>query len=943
MRVNTCIFSSIFIAFGTIKYADMRFRFLYLCMCSCLWHSSFTQSEEVDSLVICFQQAGSDSARAFYALELAAKTYRTDTELAKEWGVKAIAYARKSNNSQLEASSLSTLGVVYYYQGDLEKTLSYYFQSLAIAEKEGHTMSASTTLGNIGLLYAEQNEFPKALTYLYKSLDAKIGLKDSIGMARNYANIGMVYSHRMLPDSAIHFYEKQVELCDQLHEVYGKGIGLNNIGQVHMEKGRFAEALDYFQQALAIKASINDKNGMSVTLGNIGETFLKQKRYSEAIAPLKQSLQLAEEAKSLPKMEVPYSLLTQTYAALGQYEQAYLYQSLLLTVRDSLGNKERLDRAEELEAKYQHELQQAELVEQELMIVRQRQIKNRILISALALVLLLGGLFYRLRAKQRARQKEIELLAQIEHAEAEKLRELDAMKSAFLTNISHEFRTPLTLIISPLEQLLGGTLKGDLSNYYQAMLRNGRRLLDLVNQMLDLSKLEEGKLSLQVSSGNLHSFVRAIGGSFESLAEQKQIRFSIVVDGPEVTCYFDADKLEKILVNLLSNAFKYTGDGGQICLALTTEENRAQLEVSDSGVGVPAELQPRLFDRFFLTTQSDIQAGSGLGLALTKELVELHHGQINFKSESGMGSRFCVQFPIQASAYLPSEIKLSTRDDLPGRADLVVSNELDSRPALTRERITDRFASSHRPQILIVEDNNEVRQYLSDQLKGVFAVLEAVDGKSGLEIAEEKMPDLIISDVMMPVMSGTELCERIKSNGPTSHIPIILLTAKAEHADKLDGLNKGADDYIIKPFDAEELRMRAVNMIEQRTRLQDYYRRSLHVFSQVQDPVRSLDAEFLEKVKNEIMAQLGNEQLSVVDLSKQIGMSRSQLHRKLTAMTGYSPNQVIRLMRLEKAHHLVQQHWGTVSEIAYECGFSSPAYFIKCYKDLYGQTPGEVF
>ncbi|MCF8239411.1 MAG: tetratricopeptide repeat protein [Saprospiraceae bacterium] len=903
--------------------------------------SIMAQLGEIDSLVNCFRQAESDSAKAFYAVELSAKTYRTDTEMAREWGEKSIQFARRANNSLLEATSLSTLGVVYYYQGDLEKTLTYYFQSLAIAEKEGHQISASTTLGNIGLLYAEQEDFSKALAYLYRSLDAKIRLNDSIGIARNYANIGMVYSHRMLPDSAIIFYEKQVQLCDQLHEVYGMGIGLNNIGQVYMEKGRYDQALDYFQKALAIKASIQDKNGMSVTLGNIGETYLKQKRNKEAIPPLMQSLQLAEESKSLPKMEMPYLLLTQAYAGLGNFKEAYHYQSLLLSVRDSLGNKERLDRAEELEAKYQHELQQAELTRQELTIISQRQVKNRIVTSALALLLLLGGLFYRMRTKQRTRQKEIELMAQIEHAEAEKLRELDAMKSAFLTNISHEFRTPLTLIISPLEQLLRGTLKGNLSNYYQAMLRNGRRLLDLVNQMLELSKLEEGKLTLAVSPGDLQKFVLAIGGSFESLAEQKQIRYDIAMNEADMTCYFDPDKVEKILVNLLSNAFKYTEDGGHIRLELSLDQSHAHLNIADSGVGIPEELQPRLFNRFFLTTQSDIQAGSGLGLALTKELVELHHGQIRFESEPGNGSQFYVRFPILESAYLPGEIHMTKSDEQLGYDGSIAGRGLDEGPGLSRALSMDQFAASHRPQLLIVEDNPEVRQYLTDQLKGVFAVLEAADGRSGLAIAEEKLPDLIISDVMMPVMSGTELCERIKSNERTCHIPVILLTAKAEQSDKLEGLDKGADDYIIKPFDAEELRIRAVNMIEQRARLQEFYRRSLHVFSQEHEPVKSLDGEFLERVRFEILAQLGNEQFSVVDLSQQVGMSRSQLHRKLTAMTGYSPNQVIRLMRLEKARHLVQQRWGTVSEIAYDCGFSSPAYFIKCYKELFGQTPGE--
>lgn len=775
---------------------------------------------------------------------------------------------------------------------------------------------------------------------MIRSLDAKIVLRDSIGIARSYANIGMIYSNRQMPDSAILFYQKQVVLCDQLNEVYGKGIGLNNIGQVYMEKGQFDVALDYFQQALEIKSSLDDKNGMSVTLGNIGELHIRQGHYRQAIDPLQRAIDMATQANSLPKLEIPYRLITQAYVGVGDYKQAYHFQTLLQGVKDSLNNKDRLDRAEELEAKYQHDLQQAELAKRELTIERQDFTKNRILMAAAFLILVLGGLFYRLRSKQKIKQKEIELQAQLEHAEAEKLRELDAMKSAFLTNISHEFRTPLTLINSPLEQLIKGTLKGDLNTYYQSMLRNGRRLLDLVNQMLDLSKLEEGKLLLHVSRGDVIHFIRSIGETFEPLAEQKELTYLIQIDETESVGYFDADKLDKILVNLLSNAFKYTQEGGRIQLKVTIEGENVQVVVSDSGIGIPFDLQSRLFDRFFLTTQSDIQAGSGLGLALTKELVELHHGQIKFNSEPGVGSAFIFFIPINKSAYQSGEMGLASPGDHVDKKSIALDSKI--RPAISFYKpISDRFTAVHRPKVLIVEDHQEVRAYLVEQLKSVFDILEAVDGVHGLATAEDRVPDLIISDVMMPGMSGTELCQKIKLNEQTSHIPVILLTAKAEQSDKLDGLIKGADDYLVKPFDVEELRTRAMNLIEQRARLQAHYRRSLHMFSPELEPVRGVDELFLEKVKSEIQTRIGDEQFSVVELSQQVGMSRSQLHRKLSALTGCTPNQVIRMMRLEKARHLITERMGTIAEIAYTCGFSSPAYFSKCFKDQFGHSPGE--
>lgn len=898
------------------------------------------QSPVIDSMTNLYHLADSDSLRAARALELSAQTYRSDTEVALEWGERAVQHAQKAKNSLLEASSISTVGVAYYYQGNWEKAMDCYFRSLEIAEKNGHQVAASTTLGNIGLLYGEQKDFPKALAYLFRSLQSKIDLEDSIGIARNYANIGMVYSNRMMPDSAILFYEKQVALCDQLQEVYGKAIGLNNIGQVYMERGQYDRALEYLNQALEIKSALDDKNGMSVTLGNIGEIRIRQGQYLKAIDPLTRSVDLAKMANSLPKLEIPYQLLTQAYAGAGDYRKAYEYQSLLLSVRDSLNNKERLDRAEELEAKYQNNIQKSELLQRELTIERQDRTKNRILTAAVLLLLLLAALFYRMRAKQKMKQKEFELQAQIEHSEAEKLRELDAMKSAFFTNISHEFRTPLTLMISPLEQLINGSLAGNVQSYYQTMLRNGRRLLELVNQMLDLSKLEEGKMQLQVSPGDLEQFVRVVAGSFESLAERKQIRYVVDDSGQLRTVFFDSDKVEKILVNLISNAFKYTGDGEEIHVSVSVDDERAHLVVSDTGIGIPEALQQRLFDRFFLTTKSDIQAGSGLGLALTRELVELHHGQIEVQSLEGKGTTFSVHLPILKSAYGEGEISLNREAQSTNHQQEVIMpltglTHQDPMP------FVDLFLRSNRPQVLVVEDHEEVRAYIVDQLKGSCSVLEASNGKEGLRMAGDQIPDLIISDVMMPEMSGTELCEMLKSNEKTSHIPVILLTARAEQSDKLDGLIKGADDYLVKPFDVEELRTRVMNLIEQRTRLQEYYRRSFHVFSQQLVDTVSMDERFLAKVRDEVESQLDNEQFSVVELSQRIGMSRSQLHRKLTAMTGYSPNQVIRLMRLEKARHLLAERWGSISEIAFACGFSSPAYFSKCFKDHFGHSPGE--
>ena len=899
------------------------------------------QTSEVDSLIGCFNRAQTDSAKCFYATELAAKTYRTNTDTALIWGNKGLELARQSGITQMEATALSTLGVCYYYQGNLEKTLDYYVQSLAIAEKHGHTKSASTTLGNIGLLYAERNEFDKALDYLNRALTQKVALKDSLGIARNYANIGMVYTNKLLPDSALIYYLKQVTLCEQLQEDYGKSIGLNNVGQVYLEKKEYQIALTYFNDALTLKQVLDDKNGMSITLTNIAETYLKMGQNELAIPPLERAALLAKEMNSYPRLETPYQLFAEAYGKLGDYKKAFTYQNLLMAVKDSLNRKESLDRAEELEAKYQNEKNKIELVNQQLALERQTFYKNQILGGALVAFLLLLGLFLYVRSRQRQKQHDIEMQALIEKTEADRLRELDAIKSTFLANISHEFRTPLTLILSPLEQLLSGNLKGDLGKYYRIMHRNGTRLLDLINQLLDLSKLESGKLKLQLAEGDIRSFTMAVVGAFESLAVRNQINFQIHVPTDPVYGLFDRDKLEKILLNVVSNAFKFTPEGGQIVVTLRQTQTGVQYLVQDNGMGIPTTHIAHLFERFYRTTVTELQAGSGLGLALTRELTELHGGTIAVNSTENEGALFTIDIPIKV---VPS----SDHDASAFPAPVVETKYQHVVPALPVLQMlavptaTERLTLAEKPVILIAEDNADVRAYVVEQLGHQYHILEAENGIQGLRLAAEKMPDLIITDIMMPEMDGTTFCNTLKSQENTSHIPVIMLTALAEQSEKIKGLDTGADDYLIKPFDVAELRIRVTNLIKQRRRLQEYYRKMLNVFAPTGIDAENMDAVFLRKVREAVESNMDDEQFSVVELSVLVGMSRSQLHRKLSSLTDLSPNQVIRQMRLEKAKILLDKKSGTVSEIAYLCGFSSPAYFIKCFKEHFGKTPGEI-
>ncbi|HQW26683.1 MAG TPA: response regulator, partial [Saprospiraceae bacterium] len=407
-------------------------------------------------------------------------------------------------------------------------------------------------------------------------------------------------------------------------------------------------------------------------------------------------------------------------------------------------------------------------------------------------------------------------------------------------------------------------------------------------------------------------------------------------------CYFDRPKLESMLSNLISNAFKFTGEGGKVKV---TEEKRGTntiFTITDTGIGMSPQQVEHLFDRFSQTTVSELQHGSGIGLALARELAILHGGDISVQSEEGRGSVFTLTVRTDKDFFKADEITNEAIPIMTEPPNNHLPAELSKSEMVTPTSMHEALNSTDMPVVLVVEDNPDVRVYISDIISGTYKVVTAEHGKIGLEKALDQLPDLIITDIMMPEMDGTQLCRHLKENEKTSHIPVVMLTARADQADRLEGLNTGADDYLIKPFQAQELLARVKNLIEQRRKLQAYYRKTISGFAMPPGEEQSLEAKFLGKVRASVEDNLDDENFSVVELGKIVGMSRSQLHRKLTALTGFSPNEVIRNMRLEYARSLLKANSGTVSEIAYRSGFSSPAYFVKCFREYFGQTPGEI-
>ncbi|MCY7353418.1 MAG: response regulator [Cytophagaceae bacterium] len=520
----------------------------------------------------------------------------------------------------------------------------------------------------------------------------------------------------------------------------------------------------------------------------------------------------------------------------------------------------------------------------------------------------------------------------VQQTETESLRELDGMKSRFFANLSHEFRTPLALISGIVQERTDKLPISDGQRAdYGLISRHATRLLQLINQLLDLSKLEASQLQAHPEPGDLTALLRALAGSFESLAQSKGLTYRYALPLQSVWAEFDADKVEKIVANLLSNAIKFTAKNGQIVFTADRPEASIRFVVEDTGIGIAPEDLPHIFNRFYQAdpTATRNYEGVGIGLALTKELVDLLGGTIAVESRLAEGSSFTVTLPLAVVSP-------------PERISEPILNGHDVKQTAPRssEPTTAKSGKSHLMKLLVVEDNTDLRQFIQQFLSKNYTVLEAVDGLEGLNQAVDTIPDLIISDVMMPGLDGLTLCQRLKTDERTSHIPLILLTAKADVASKLTGLGYGADDYLTKPFQVDELLARIQNLIAQRQQLRERFSRQL-TLKPSDVTVTSADERFLQRALSIVETQLSNPEFDVDRFSREIGMGRTQLYRKLTALTNQSPTDFIRLMRLHRAADLLRQQQGNVSEIALQVGFNSLNYFTRCFREQFGQTPSE--
>ena len=834
--------------------------------------------------------------------------------------------ATETNNRQLLVDVYFAKGEVFYNNQNFVNAIPYFLKIDSISKnfniKSPRTIEAMLRRAEISKLSFTYETTNMAHSLLYEAL--AIAKEINAVESEHLTYVQLADINQMIRefddakkyiDLAIPYFKKQGNYVKLVRTLlmktgYYKGVdSLNRAEETHIEMISYLSAKDLpLEKAKAI-----------YYYGN----FLREdkKEYAKAINILEMSKSLFQEAN---KDSISLYLrcirdLAFCNHQLGNYKEASEYYQAAYDLKIDLLEKFNRSTSKTIEAKYQNEKKEQEIIllsSQKALVEQQKSNQRNQLLGGIGITSIVGIFFFFL---YRNRQKT-----------SDKLKELDKVKSNFFANISHEFRTPLTLIAHPIEVTLEEQdLSAEKRSHFEMASRNSKRLLLLVDQLLDISKIESGAMTLHIEKGFPTRILAAFSESFTYLAKQKNIRFRITATEKDMEGWYDRDALEKIAVNLLGNAIKYTPENGEIELAISTTSGHVNFEVRNTGRGLTKRQMKTIFDRFYQT--DGFSEGVGIGLSLVKDLTQLHNGLISVEQEQDKWTIFKAQLCVDKSKLKNAVVTEATGDYE------TTSHMTLSTLSLQEEKHNQKNGL---PILLIVEDNLDVQVLLNDTFKTTYRVFIANNGEEGIHKAIEMVPDIIVSDVMMPIKDGVELTKTLKADERTSHIPIILLTAKAGDENKLTGIEVGADDYITKPFNNKLLTSKMDNLIALRKKLRSRY--SQEVILKPKDiAITTVDEQFLEKVQKVLDQNLVESSFTIDRFSAAVHMSRMQLHRKLKALTGLSASEFVRSQRLKLAAGILKQSDINISEVGYRVGFNDPAYFTKCFKEAYNCTPSQ--
>lgn len=936
--------------FSAIKNTDM-------VLASTWYIAYFYQTVNYDSAMAyyekrleLFKKYPDKNMEIFLCLEIAL-FYKSHNNIPKflELLNRTLEIAEKIDNDKELGNIYVTIGDFFFENKKRisNVALDYYKKAFAISEKTKDTLQIARIYDRIGNFYLKEGKDSMALTYQLISLGISKKLKNQRRTAVAYKGLGYTYKNLGKYQLALDNFNKYLSGYHpfsriEFHQVY------IDIADLYLKLNDQENALNYYQESLEVAKYFRAKNEIATSNFKIGDYYhetnprLAEKYYLSA-------LEIANEAKNITLIKCIADTLSQYYLKKNDYRLVYYYQHLVRIMNDSINKSDRYANIADLEmeleikkAKKENDAKQLLSIEE---IRRQKIYRNFFLLITGLLVLL--GMFQYINYKRKKKdnllltdqkneisEKNQEIQAQIEEINriSKKLHEADQMKLRFFSNISHEIRTPLTLIINPLQNLIR-SFKGDQEQKRQLDLiyNNADRLKELTDQILDLQKLDAGSLKLNQENADIVAHLKGIISSFEGYCSRTKCKLFFTSEFSSLYCSFDKDKITKIISNLLSNAFKYSHERGEIKVKLTVDDNRLILSVKDKGKGIPEEHLKDVFKRYYQLETSNIQPeGSGIGLAYVKELVELMKGKVEIKSEINKGTDVVISIPLTEYKIIDSS---SYKTELKPTKQPAIENQLYDVP--TNENDHENIRS-----ILIVEDNDDLRNFMGDLFKVEFQIIYAKNGEEGIKNAFHHLPDIIISDIIMPFMDGIEMCSILKQDEQTSHIPVILLTAKDNFESHIEGYQSGADDYIVKPFDSTLLKLKVQNIISTRESARKQFDLEKGTYSNSLI-YSDIDKSFLNKCIDIINKHIDNPDFNVDNLSDELSFSRRNLYRKLQALTDYNPAELIRNIRMQHAANLLKSTDLRVFEIALAVGYDNTVYFSQTFKKQFGVLPSE--
>lgn len=906
--------------------------------------------------------------------ELAWTYKRIDADTALMYGFKGLELAKKSDRT-LEGIIWATIGITKTNNGIDDFGVSELKKALKISQELGIDGRIASNYTNLGNAFENQGRYDSAIIYTTKAVELKLAIGDSLSAAGTMGNIGLVYHNMNNPEKAMEYYRNALEIMGEDNR-RARGL-FNNMGIAYMKMDKYDTARIYLRKAIkGLDINQNLRNTAS-TFGNIGETFYHEGNYDSASYYASRSFEIKRSFGENLSLTYPAISLAKIHVELGQYEKAKEYAQLALEISEksssperqaeamwhlgkieaNLGNfeqaaqllfdysllyesvhdKEVIAAAEEAEAKFQNQLKAKEnlLLKEEAQLQLQKiRFQNTVIISIVLILIILIAFAVILRKQLTERKR---LLTKIERQSA-KLQELDKAKTRFFANISHDLRSPLTLILGSLDKVIErdyDIMDLESKELLDMGIKNGKRLLYLADEIMDLTRLEEGKISLELQYVKIVPYLRLLTKMFSSAADIKSIELKFTSHAEdETTLQIDPHQFEKIIYNLLSNAIKFTPDNGVVNVQLSTDTKYLEIAVSDTGPGITNESLELIFDRYYQSSDSATsQAGVGIGLALVKELVELHDGTIQAFS-SKEGTIFTIRFPFKQSDWVSKAI-------IPERSlDVVTRNSLWMDLQEEKERLqvpgiknTDENAKA----VLIVEDHKELRSYLQSILSTDFRVYLAANGTSALDLLQSEKIDLIITDLMMPYMDGFELVDHLKKDKELKKIPVVIVSARTDKKEKIDLISKGAEDVISKPFDKDELLVKMENIL---SREWD----SNQVFTKLYgETAEEFEKNIMHRLEDLILKRIDDPHLSVLDLADEMAASERKVFRMIKKISGLTPYELIKEVRWQYLdNYLKNNKVKTATEAAQIIGMSNASSFSNQFEKRFGYPFREV-